>query len=137
MVFLWIPWTIWIHIPICEHMKSNMTTELIKGESFFNVNTKFYKCTFYLLCSESAKTTLPFVEYCVSHIYGVVYQLCWCPSNAWENNSSEEEVIKYSSVDFDWDILAMAVLEDSACKSMMWENLNTYTHEAIHNFVNS
>ncbi|XP_048727420.2 uncharacterized protein LOC125645688 isoform X2 [Ostrea edulis] len=41
--------------------------------------------------NESAKTTLPFVEYCVSHIYGVVYQLCWCPSNAWENNSSEEE----------------------------------------------
>jgi hypothetical protein len=44
-------------------------------------------------------TALPFLEYCISHSFGVVYQLCWCPSNAWDKSNSEDEVITITFVD--------------------------------------
>nr|XP_022326317.1 uncharacterized protein LOC111126165 [Crassostrea virginica]XP_022326325.1 uncharacterized protein LOC111126165 [Crassostrea virginica]XP_022326335.1 uncharacterized protein LOC111126165 [Crassostrea virginica] len=39
---------------------------------------------------ESMKSSPPFIEFCLSHGFGVIYQLCWCPSNAWEKCQKED-----------------------------------------------
>lgn len=40
---------------------------------------------------DSINSFVPIVELCISHCFGVIYQLCWCPSNAWENGNSDHD----------------------------------------------
>ncbi|XP_062576263.1 general transcription factor 3C polypeptide 2-like, partial [Saccostrea cucullata] len=37
----------------------------------------------------SMSSNVPVLEFCLSHSFGVIYQLCWCPSNAWENKDEK------------------------------------------------
>ncbi|XP_061182837.1 general transcription factor 3C polypeptide 2-like [Saccostrea echinata] len=41
---------------------------------------------------KSMSSSVPYLEFCISHSFGVIYQLCWCPSNAWESSDNEASV---------------------------------------------